>query len=82
MEELRRTQGFDHAPHAMRHTWRTFAMEAGLDLSMTMVMMNHATANVSFNYLTRANLTGPMREAAERVVSVLLSYRGREPSAR
>lgn len=82
VEELRRTQGFDHAPHAMRHTWRTFAMEAGLDLSMTMVMMNHATANVSFNYLTRANLTGPMREAAERVVSVLLSYRGREPSAR
>lgn len=77
VEELRRTKAFDHAPHAMRHTWRTFAMEAGLDLSMTMVLMNHSTANVSFNYLTRANLTGPMREAAEKVAGVLLTYRGR-----
>ena len=51
-------------------------MEAGLDLSMTMVLMNHRPPGVTWNYVTRANLTGPMREAAEKVVNVLLSYRG------
>lgn len=76
--ELRRGREFAHAPHALRHTYRSFAIEAGVDLQLVMVLLNHRPPGVTWNYVTRANLTGPMRDAAERVVSVLLSYRGRE----
>lgn len=79
--ELRRGKDFSQAPHALRHTWRSFAIEAGVDLQLVMVLLNHRPPGVTWNYVTRANLTGPMRDAAERVVSVLLSYRGREPSS-
>lgn len=76
--ELRRGREFAHAPHALRHTYRSFAIEAGVDLQLVMVLLNHRPPGVTWNYVTRANLTGPMREAAEKVVGVLLSYRGRE----
>lgn len=75
LQELRRSRAFDYAPHAMRHTWRSFALEAGIDLQMVMVLMNHKPTGVTWNYLTRANLLGPMRDAAERVCDVLVGYR-------
>ncbi|PRY94965.1 uncharacterized protein DUF4102 [Hasllibacter halocynthiae] len=78
LSELRRTDAFPYAPHAMRHTWRTMALEAGVDLSMAMVLMNHKPQGVTWNYVTKANLLGPMRDAAERVCSTLTSYRGQE----
>jgi integrase len=77
IEQLTRTKGFPHAPHGMRHSWRTFCLEAGVDLQMAMVLLNHRPAGVTWNYVTRANLLGPMREASERVASLILSYRGR-----
>lgn len=75
--ELRRGKDLSHAPHALRHSWRSFAIEAGVDLQLVMILLNHRPPGVTWNYVTRANLTGPMRDAAEKVVSVLLSYRGR-----
>ncbi len=75
--ELRRSDAFDYAPHAMRHTWRTMALEAGVDLSMAMVLLNHKPQGVTWNYVTKANLLGPMREAAEKVVETQTSYRGK-----
>jgi integrase len=77
IEQLARTKGFPHAPHGMRHTYRTMALEAGVDLQMAMVLLNHRPAGVTWNYVTRANLLGPMRDATERVAALILSYRGR-----
>jgi integrase len=75
LAELRRTDAFDHAPHAMRHTYRTMCMEAGVDLGMTQVLLNHRPAGVTWNYVTRANLLGPMREASERVADLIVRFR-------
>lgn len=78
MSSLRRTKEWPWAPHAMRHTYRTVAMEAGVPSDMVQVLMNHSSGGasaVSWGYVTRANLLGPMREAAEKVVERLLSYR-------
>lgn len=75
VEQMKRTTQFDYPPHAMRHTFRTMALEAGVDLSMTMVLMNHRPAGVSWNYVTRANLTGGMRTAIEKVASKIVSHR-------
>jgi integrase len=77
LEHISRTDTFDYAPHMMRHTWRTLALEAGVDVGMTMVLMNHRPAGVTWGYVTRANLLGPMREAAEKVAAKIASYRGR-----
>jgi hypothetical protein len=52
------------------------ALEAGVDLQMAMVLLNHRPAGVTWNYVTRANLLGPMREASERVATLILSHRG------
>ena len=77
IEQVARTKTFDYAPHGMRHTFRTFCMEAGVDLAMTMILMNHRPAGVTWNYVTRANLLGPMRDAIEKVAEKMVSYRGR-----
>jgi hypothetical protein len=60
----------------MRHTFRTFAMEAGVDVGMTMILMNHRPAGVTWNYVTRANLLGPMRDAIETIAGKIVTYRG------
>lgn len=77
IEQVRRTDEFPFAPHAMRHTWRTMAMEAGVDIGMAQVLMNHRPAGVTWNYVTRANLLGGMRDAAEKVAAKICSHRGR-----
>lgn len=76
MEQLRRTDEFPWPPHGLRHTWRTMAMEAGVELGLTMMIMNHKPASVSFNYVTRHNLLGSMRTAVEAVAAKVCSYRG------
>ncbi len=78
LETLRRTKDWPYAPHAMRHTWRTVALEVGVSIDMAQVLMNYRSGGanaVSWGYVTRANLLGPMREAAETVASKLLHYR-------
>lgn len=77
VEQMRRLEDWPYAPHGLRHTWRTMALEAGVDLQMAMVLLNHRPAGVTWNYVTRANLLGPMREATERVAALILSHRGR-----
>ena len=67
IEQLRRRDSFPYAPHQLRHTYRNMCLEAGVDVAMTMVLMNHRPAGVTWNYVTRATLLGPMREAVERV---------------
>ena len=51
-------------------------MEAGVDVGMAMVLLNHRPAGVTWNYVTRANLLGPMREASEKVSDLIVGYRG------
>ena len=77
LEQMTRTKKWPYAPHGLRHTWRTMALEAGVDLQMAMVLLNHRPAGVTWNYVTRANLLGPMREASETVTALILSHRGR-----
>lgn len=76
LEQMTRTKRWPYAPHGLRHTWRTMALEAGVDLQMAMVLLNHRPAGVTWNYVTRANLLGPMREASEKVAALILSHRG------
>jgi integrase len=75
IEYMCRTQGFPYAPHQMRHTYRTHAMEAGVEFQTVTLLLNHANPQVSFNYVTRAHLLGHMREAQENVCSRLSSFR-------
>ncbi|KHQ53593.1 tyrosine-type recombinase/integrase [Mameliella alba] len=77
VEQMRRTEAFPYAPHAMRHTYRTWALEAGVDFQSVTMLMDHSNPHVSFNYVTRAHLTGHLRECQERVCALMASYRGR-----
>lgn len=77
-KELRRTPEFDHNPHSMRRLYRTMCVEAGVEFTMAKLLLNHSMAgDISFRYVSRAQLLGPMREASEKVVAKLLSYRSR-----
>ena len=69
---------FDHNPHSMRRLYRTMCVEAGVEFTMAKLLLNHSMAgDISFRYVSRAQLLGPMREASEKVAAKLLSYRGR-----
>jgi integrase len=76
VEQIRRLNNFPYAPHQMRHTYRTHALEAGVDFQSVTMLMDHANTHVSFNYVTRAHLTGHLRDCQERICARLLSYRG------
>ncbi|SHH71663.1 tyrosine-type recombinase/integrase [Cognatishimia maritima] len=76
IEQMSRIRSWPYAPHQMRHTYRTHAMEAGVDFQSVTMLMDHANTHVSFNYVTRAHLTGHLRECQERICDRLLSYRG------
>ncbi|MDP3492854.1 MAG: tyrosine-type recombinase/integrase [Hyphomonadaceae bacterium] len=75
IEQMRRTDEFGWAPHAMRHTYRCYALEAGIDFQTITLLMNHANPHVSFNYITRHNMIGHMAEMQEKVCAKLVSYR-------
>ncbi len=77
VEHFARTKNWPYPPHSLRHTYRSYALEAGVDLQTIMVLLNHRPAGVSWNYLTRSVLLGPMREASERIASTLAGYRNR-----
>lgn len=77
IEEMRRTDEFPYAPHQMRHTYRTAALEAGVDMQTITLLMNHRPAGVTWGYITRAHLVGHMREAQETICSALTKHRGR-----
>lgn len=49
VQQLRRRTGFPYSPHQMRHTFRTMALEAGVDFQTIVVLMNHSSPHVSFN---------------------------------
>lgn len=72
---LKRNKTFPFNPHAMRHNFSTHAMEAGVDHATLKLLLNHASGDVTFGYVTRAHLQGHMRDAMERVARRLLSYR-------
>ncbi|WP_027486561.1 tyrosine-type recombinase/integrase [Allorhizobium undicola] len=76
IEEMRRTDEFPHAPHQMRHTYRTWSLEAGVDMQTVTLLMNHRPAGVTWGYVTRAHLLGHMREAQEKVCAALVKHRG------
>lgn len=81
LEEIRRTKEFPYAPHQMRHTYRTHAMEASVDFQTVTLLLNHANPHVSFNYVTRQHLVGHMRHAQESVCARLSSFRRRQAPA-
>lgn len=77
-KELRRVPEFDHNPHSMRRLYRTMCVEAGVEFTMAKLLLNHSMAgDISFRYVSRAQLLGPMKEASEKVAAKLLSYRKR-----
>ena len=71
IEQLRRTDPFPYAPHQMRHTYRTTALEAGVDMQTIVMLMNHRPAGVTWGYVTREHLTGHLREAQESIAAKL-----------
>jgi integrase len=73
--EMRREPKFPYSPHQMRHTYRTIALEAGVDFQTITVLMNHRPPGVSWGYVTRAHLLGHMRQAQERIAEALLTHR-------
>ena len=72
---LKRSKAFDYSPHGMRHNYATHALEAGVDHTTLKVLLNHASGDVTFGYVTRAHLTGHLKDATERVAAKLLSYK-------
>lgn len=76
IEEMRRTDEFPYAPHQMRHTYRTAALEAGVDMQTITLLMNHRPAGVTWGYITRAHLVGTMRASQEIICSAMTKYRG------
>ncbi len=76
IEEMRRTKEFPYAPHQMRHTYRTAALEAGVDMQTITLLMNHRPAGVTWGYITRAHLVGTMRESQEQICSAMTKFRG------
>jgi integrase len=76
LTELRRTPEFDHNPHPFRRLYRTLCVEAEVDFTTSKLLLNHSMASdISFRYISRAQLLGPMKQAAEKVAKLLLSYR-------
>lgn len=73
--ELRRSVAFPYAPHQMRHSYRTHALEAGVDFQAVTLLMDHSNPHVSFRYVTRDHLTGHLRDCQDRIAARLLSYR-------
>lgn len=74
---LRSDRGFPYQPHALRHNYRTWAFECGLDFQSVTLLLDHSNPTVSFRYVTRAHLTGHLRECQEKVAEKLLSFRGK-----
>lgn len=74
-QEMRRTPAFPYAPHMMRHTYRTFALEAGVDFQTVTLLMNHRPAGVSWGYVTRAHLLGHMRVQQEKICEAIARHR-------
>ncbi len=77
IEGMARTDEFPYAPHQMRHTYRTAALEAGVDMQTITLLMNHRPAGVTWGYVTRAHLLGHLREAQETICAALTKHRGR-----
>lgn len=75
LADIKRTKTFDFNPHAMRHNYSTHALEAGVPLATVKLLLNHASSDVTMGYVTRAHLTGYLKEASETVATRLLSYR-------
>jgi len=76
IEQMSRIKSWPYAPHQMRHTYRTHALEAGVDFQSVTMLMDHANTHVSFNYVTRAHLAGHLRDCQEKICEGLLRYRG------
>lgn len=77
IETMKRTEAWPHPPHSLRHSYLTFCLEAGVPLEMAKILLNHKSTDVTWGYITRANLLGPMREAAEATAAKISSFRGR-----
>ena len=58
-------------PHQMRHTFRTVALEAGVDFQSVQLLMNHKLPGVSGNYVSRDNLMAHLREQVDRIATLL-----------
>ena len=71
---LKKGKAFPHNPHSLRHNYATHALEAGVDHATLKVLLNHASGDVTFGYVTRAHLTGHLKDAVERIADRLLSY--------
>lgn len=73
---LRSDRGFPHQPHSLRHSYRQHCLEAGISFDTTLFLLDHYSPHVSHRYITRAALTGHLRDAQETVAARILSFRG------
>ncbi|MEM7470964.1 MAG: integrase family protein [Pseudomonadota bacterium] len=76
IQTLKRLKSWPHPPHSLRHTWMTMSLEAGLSMEMSKLLLNHKSTDVTWGYITRDNLLGPMRDSTEATATKILSFRG------
>ena len=62
---LKRCTAVPFSPHQLRHTFRTTALEAGVDFQSVQLLMNHKLPGVSGNYVSRDRLMDHLREQVE-----------------
>ena len=69
---LRKTDEVPYRPHQLRHTFRTTALEAGVDFQSVQLLMNHKLPGVSGNYVSRDRLMEHLRGQIELVANLLV----------
>lgn len=69
---LRKTDQVPFRPHQMRHTFRTTALEAGVDFQSVQLLMNHKLPGVSGNYVSRDRLMDHLKGQIELVTKAIL----------
>jgi integrase len=71
-----RRSGSLPAPHALRHTWASRALDIGVEMSTVSLALNHAgSGTTTWRYVRRDRVLEPVRDASERVAEHLLSFR-------
>ncbi len=68
-------------PHALRHTYKTHSVIAGVREVESCLLMNHRMPGVNFDYISReVTIEGYLRPAQERITAYFLRHFGLLPA--
>ena len=69
-------KGLGWAPHSLRHTYRSLALEASIGYTETSLLLNHALNDVSHGYISRHAVLKHLKVQQERMTAFLLEAIG------